>query len=291
MASFSSKVFDTIKETTSLPHSDLEQLKSNLSEDGNDQSITTTLTGFATSLNTLNHVKEATVIDLVLEKAIDSPSHGGLGVDPKTPPPSSTHDEVLFLISAHLTTLLAPNRDYLSTIPQPHSSTHPMTLAQKIFSQHVLGHCPPTGLTVGSVTRVGLDWILASELSWSEMARTYQKLGAPGIWRNDRFWLAGDHLVHPDVMSDPKIKKMVDVSEKAKTRLQNDRLPGHELYDYAYGIREREGGAWDAVRWVRQPYVLRGSGGVFEYWTGRGGCNAGFGVGGDVVQGAGECED
>ena len=216
MASFSSKVFDTIKETTSLSHSDLEQLRSNLSEDGKDQSITRTLTGLATCLHTLNHVKEATVIELVLEKAIDSPSHGGLGMDPKTPPPSSTHDEVLFLISAHLTTLLTPNRDYLSTIPQPHPSTHPMTLAQKIFSQHVLGHCPPTGLTVGSVTRVGLDWILASELSWSEMARTYQKLGAPGIWRNDRFWLAGDHLVHPDVMSDPKIKKMVDVSEKAK---------------------------------------------------------------------------
>ena len=48
------------------------------------------------------------------------------------------------------------------------------------------------------------------------MARTYKELGSPGIWRNDRFWLAGDHVVHPDVAQHPKIKAMVDVAEKAK---------------------------------------------------------------------------
>lgn len=48
------------------------------------------------------------------------------------------------------------------------------------------------------------------------MARTYKELGSPGIWRNDRFWLAGDHVVHPAVAKVPQIKTMVDVSEKAK---------------------------------------------------------------------------
>lgn len=48
------------------------------------------------------------------------------------------------------------------------------------------------------------------------MARIHKDLGSPGIWRNDRFWLAGDHVVHPDVASNPKIKAMIEASERAK---------------------------------------------------------------------------
>lgn len=48
------------------------------------------------------------------------------------------------------------------------------------------------------------------------MARTYQELGSPGIWRNDRFWLAGDHVVHPTITDHPKIKAMIETAEKAK---------------------------------------------------------------------------
>ena len=91
-----------------------------------------------------------------------------------------------------------------------------MNLAQKIFALHSLSTLPASGLSTGSVVRVGIDWILASELSWSSMARTHQDLGNPGIWRNDRFWLAGDHIVHPDVRHVDKVKSMVDVAEKAK---------------------------------------------------------------------------
>ena len=48
------------------------------------------------------------------------------------------------------------------------------------------------------------------------MLKTYEELGSPEIWRNDRFWLAGDHVVHPDVMKVPKIQAMVNNAEKAK---------------------------------------------------------------------------
>jgi len=48
------------------------------------------------------------------------------------------------------------------------------------------------------------------------MFRTYQTLGSPGIWRNDRFWLAGDHVVHPAITQVPKIKAFIDTAEKAK---------------------------------------------------------------------------
>lgn len=48
------------------------------------------------------------------------------------------------------------------------------------------------------------------------MARAHAELGFPEIWRNDRFWLAGDHVVHPTIMKHPKIAALVNEAEKAK---------------------------------------------------------------------------
>lgn len=48
------------------------------------------------------------------------------------------------------------------------------------------------------------------------MSQTLEELGSPEIWRNDRFWLAGDHVVHPDAMNNPKIQALVSGAEKAK---------------------------------------------------------------------------
>lgn len=48
------------------------------------------------------------------------------------------------------------------------------------------------------------------------MERTYERLGKPGIYRNDRFWLAGDHVVDPRVNENPKVKALIDASERAK---------------------------------------------------------------------------
>lgn len=48
------------------------------------------------------------------------------------------------------------------------------------------------------------------------MEQTYERLGKPGIYRNDRFWLAGDHVVDPRVNEVPKVKALIDASERAK---------------------------------------------------------------------------
>jgi homoaconitase/3-isopropylmalate dehydratase large subunit len=48
------------------------------------------------------------------------------------------------------------------------------------------------------------------------MAASHAELGFPEIWRNDRFWLAGDHVVHLSIMKHPKIAALVNVAEKAK---------------------------------------------------------------------------
>lgn len=46
--------------------------------------------------------------------------------------------------------------------------------------------------------------------------KTINEVGATQIWRNDRFWLAADHIVDPRIEHLPKVKALVDKSEKAQ---------------------------------------------------------------------------
>lgn len=179
-----------------------------------------------TALSSLLSAAEAEAIVCVLERTTESPSHGGLGITTSTTPSPSQYEDVLFLVSAHLEALSYATPLFQSTIPQAKSKTHPMTLTQKIFAQHSFSQIPESGLSTGSVVRVGLDWVLASELSWAGMARVHADLGNPGIWRNDRFWLAGDHVVHPDVRSEPKVTAMVEKAEKAKKQFRMTEYQG-----------------------------------------------------------------
>ena len=193
-----------------------------------DVSATSILTDLSSTLRSYGQDAEATIIDYVVEKAVDSPSHGGLGINSTSQPTPSQYAELLFLVSAHLTSFKSRNnaRSYLLTLTSPTPDTQPMTLAQKIFAQHALSPIPATGLSTSTVLRVGVDWILASELTWGEMARTHSQLGNPGIWRNDRFWLAGDHFVHPDVMHMPRIKGMLENMEWAKREFKMTEYQG-----------------------------------------------------------------
>ncbi|KAL2802454.1 hypothetical protein BJX63DRAFT_426062 [Aspergillus granulosus] len=103
-----------------------------------------------------------------------------------------------------------------------------MTLAQKIFAQHLLGASPGfDGLRQGAVVRVGLDWVLSSELSWQGMSRVYENtLNSPGIWRNDRFWLAGDHVVHPSAPQTSNMRDLIDRAERAESEFKMTEYQG-----------------------------------------------------------------
>ena len=60
------------------------------------------------------------------------------------------------------------------------------------------------------------------------MERAYDALGKPGIFRNDRFWLAGDHVVDPRIKDNPMVKGLVASSDKGKRRLSYDRISRNE---------------------------------------------------------------
>lgn len=46
--------------------------------------------------------------------------------------------------------------------------------------------------------------------------RVYDDVGSPGIFRNDRFWLAGDHRVEPGLYEEPAVKALMKSSLRAK---------------------------------------------------------------------------
>jgi homoaconitase/3-isopropylmalate dehydratase large subunit len=212
---FSQRLVQTLKDNSVSD----EAVLASINSPPEDATISSLFKGLSSSLRSASLESAAAIVDFILEKATDSIYHGGLGLDETATPTQAQYDELIFLVSAHLTSLnsRSKSRSYLSTLPTPAADTMPMTLAQKIFAQHALSPIPSTGLPIHSVLRVGIDWIMASELSWAEMARTHTRLGNPGIWRNDRFYLAGDHIVHPDVMHIPRVQAMKETAEKAKT--------------------------------------------------------------------------
>lgn len=48
------------------------------------------------------------------------------------------------------------------------------------------------------------------------MNKIFTEMGETQIWRNDRFWIAGDHVVDPRIMDDPQVRALVQASEQAK---------------------------------------------------------------------------
>lgn len=173
------------------------------------ESIQSVLSLTSKRLRDVSKASEADALDQVLDKVTQAPSFGGLGLSSDMVPSSSQFEEVTFLCEAWLESVRSKGRsiNFLNVNTTRTQGVKPMTLAQKIFTQHALGSKEAEhGLVGGDVVRVGIDWVIASELSWSGMARIYEEMGSPGIWRNDRFWIAGDHVVHPTITDNPRSK-------------------------------------------------------------------------------------
>ena len=136
--------------------------------------------------------REASLLREVLEKCIGPKNFGGLGLGEHAELDEDERKEVLFLCEAWLESLNAEDRALER--PTPLSSRpngrRGMTLTEKLFAMHDVR--PSGSVKPGQVIRVAVDWIMASELSWGGMKKTYDQLGKPGVFRNDRFWLAGD---------------------------------------------------------------------------------------------------
>lgn len=87
-----------------------------------------------------------------------------------------------------------------------------MTLPEKILTNWAVGLKQPW-VEPGQMLCVKSQWTLACEITWKSMDKTYNDMGRPRIWRNDRFWLAVDHTVDPRVNHLPKQQMMIKASE------------------------------------------------------------------------------
>ncbi|CAG8065735.1 unnamed protein product [Penicillium nalgiovense] len=160
--------------------------------------------------------READVLTDVLGICHQPAMLGGLGISKHDSLTVQQQSEILFLVDAWLESLNSADRE--KSIPcrliQRPEGRRGMTISEKIFAMHDLNH--KGFVAPGDIIRVHVDWILASEVSWAGMETTYNDLGKPGIFRNDRFWLCGDHIVDPRVNDLPQVQALISGSERAK---------------------------------------------------------------------------
>ncbi|KAI1481837.1 aconitase family protein [Daldinia eschscholtzii] len=175
------------------------------------------LGNLALRLRSVGYQRECEALQHVANICVMSPNHGGLGFTLNTPIVGNIASEVLLLIAAWLESLNSADRERSldSRVMRFRPADRPpMNLTEKIFAMHDVNS--KGFVRVGDTIRVSVDWIMASEASWGSMEATYNQLGSPGIFRNDRFWLAGDHVVDPRVNSHPKIRPLIEASERAR---------------------------------------------------------------------------
>ena len=87
-----------------------------------------------------------------------------------------------------------------------------MTLTEKILLQHALGWHKPF-VRPGDIITISVDWTIASELAWNGMNMTYDALGRPPLFNKKRFYLALDHTVDSQTLTnDSRTQKLVQLS-------------------------------------------------------------------------------
>lgn len=145
------------------------------------------------SLATSQYPAEVEALQAAYEKITEKREFGGFAIDANQTALSPTSFEAtLFQVEAYLTALNKKDasRQSLPVIATPVPGTKPMNLAEKIFAHHAVGQIPTSGLSSGDVIRVGIDWILASELSWavripSSSTYSFSWLTTNSTWQNN----------------------------------------------------------------------------------------------------------
>ncbi|KAI1349419.1 hypothetical protein F5Y01DRAFT_327484 [Xylaria sp. FL0043] len=154
---------------------------------------------------------------------------GGMELTTSTPLSAEVEAQIVFLLSTYLEAAKSAERSRHE--PRPLSERppgrRPMTMAEKIFAAHDVSR--KGWVKAGEVIQVDVDWILASELSWAGMKKVYDSVGRPGIFRNDRFWLAGDHRVEPALYDLPDVKKLMDASRIAHQEFKMTEFQGFNV--------------------------------------------------------------
>lgn len=94
-------------------------------------------------------------------------------------------------------------------------------MKEKILAHHALSRPDDRDVQAGVLLRVSVDWVIASELSWMGMKNSIPTMKTKlKAWRNDRFWLSGDHTVDPRTYHEKKTQRLLEGLNSAKRDLQ-----------------------------------------------------------------------
>lgn len=131
--------------------------------------------------------------------------------------------EVEFRVQSWLRALDAQR--HARQLPRPleerPSTRRPMNMTEKLLAHHSFSVPRAEGVKAGDILRVSIDWIIASELSWMGMKNSLRTTSLKAqVWRNDRFWLSGDHTVDPRTYHQKGAKRLLDGLHSAKRELQ-----------------------------------------------------------------------
>ncbi|OJJ64186.1 hypothetical protein ASPSYDRAFT_139400 [Aspergillus sydowii CBS 593.65] len=88
-----------------------------------------------------------------------------------------------------------------------------MGIIEKIMTHAGVGLSRPD-VHPGEMICVKVDWTITSELLWAGMEKTYDQMGRPRRYRNDRLWLAVDHTVDPRTNHQPRQQALISKAER-----------------------------------------------------------------------------
>ncbi|KAL2822121.1 hypothetical protein BJX63DRAFT_442295 [Aspergillus granulosus] len=122
-------------------------------------------------------------------------------------------------------------------LPSPTATTisslsverRPMGIIEKIMTHAGVG-----------LTRPDVDWTITSELLWAGMEKTYDQMGRPRPYRNDRLWLAVDHTVDPRTNHQPRQQGLIAKAERFRREAKIvDFLPANTSIMHTDFTRDR----------------------------------------------------
>ncbi|KAJ5610280.1 aconitase family protein [Penicillium lagena] len=187
------------------------------------------LDAFINLLKNQDKPNEADAIQRTKDIALESKSHGGLQIDLWKALEPSACDALAFWVEAWLQSLSSAekSRQLLRPLSTRPVQRRGMTLTEKILAHHSVDPIASNGLTAGDFVRVTIDWVAASEISYF-------------IWRNDRFWIAGDHVVDPRTYNTPLNRRLIKATDKAAQdfKLTDYKGPNYTIMHTEF-VRER----------------------------------------------------
>ncbi len=153
---------------------DARGIKSELNDHSSSSSPTTLLnlvSALSATLSAHGHDREAVTLIDVLTLCTADTDFGGFGLKHDQSLNSKQEADILFTCSAWFEALNSVDRAKAPTAPlatRP-EGRRPMTMTEKIFAAHDTqrkGFVKP-----GDIVQVDVDWVLASELSWTVSLR------------------------------------------------------------------------------------------------------------------------